>query len=160
MAVDPEQFRKVLGCWATGVTIVTSQDGDLRHGMTVSAFNEVSLDPPLVLVCADKNSNTLGVIERSKAFTVSILADDQSEVSNLFADKKREDIRFERLDCSRGATGCPRIPGAIAWLDCSVHNAVDAGDHVVYIGLVEQSDTTETAPLLYFRGGYGAYQKH
>ena len=110
MAVDGETFRQVLGSWATGVTIVTSQHGDVRHGMTVSAFNEVSLDPPLVLVCADKSSNTMGVIEQSGAFSVSILARGQDELSNLFANKQKEAIRFNGLDCTLGVTGCPRIP--------------------------------------------------
>lgn len=154
MAVDAETFKRALGSWATGVTIVTSQKGQLRHGMTVSAFNEVSLDPPLVLVCADKSSNTQDVIERARAFTVSILAQGQHELSNTFADKRQEPVRFDGLDCSLGATGCPRIPGAIAWLDCSVEQAVDAGDHVVYIGRVEQAEVGECAPLLHFRGKY------
>ena len=156
MSIDAEKFKKVLGSWATGVTIVTSQHGDLRHGMTVSAFNEVSLDPPLVLVSADKTSNTKGVIDQSGAFTVSILAADQDAVSNLFADKKREEIRFESLECAPGKTGCPRIPEALAWLDCSVTQSVDAGDHVVFIGRVEEAEFTDRDALLYFRGRYGS----
>ncbi len=156
MAVDGETFKQVLGSWATGVTIVTSQHGDVRHGMTVSAFNEVSLDPPLVLVCADKSSNTMGVIEQSGAFSVSILARGQDELSNLFANKQKEAIRFDGLACTLGVTGCPRIPGALAWLDCSVQQAVDAGDHVVYIGHLEEAEAGDVGPLLHFRGKYGS----
>ncbi len=156
MAVDGETFKRVLRSWATGVTIVTSQHGDVRHGMTVSSFNEVSLDPPLVLVCADKSSNTMGVIEQSGAFSVSILARGQDELSTLFANKQKEAIRFNGLDCALGATGCPRIPGAVAWLDCSVHKAVDAGDHVVYIGRLEEAEARDVGPLLHFRGKYGS----
>ena len=148
MAVDGETFKRVLRSWATGVTIVTSQHGDVRHGMTVSSFNEVSLDPPLVLVCADKSSNTMGVIEQSGAFSVSILARGQDELSTLFANKQKEAIRFNGLDCALGATGCPRIPGAVAWLDCSVHKAVDAGDHVVYIGRLEEAEARDVGALL------------
>lgn len=154
MAIDAETFKRALGSWATGVTIVTSQKGDLRHGMTVSAFNEVSLDPPLVLVCADKSSNTQDVIESSRAFSVSILAEGQRELSNTFADKRQEAVRFDGLDCRAGATGCPRIPGALAWLDCRVEQTVDAGDHVVYIGRVEEAEVAELGPLLHFRGRY------
>ena len=157
MPIDAEKFKSVLGSWATGVTVVTSQDNDLRQGMTVSAFNEVSLDPPLVLVSADKASNTRGIIERSRAFTVSILAEDQDGISNLFADKKREEVRFDGLDCSLGETGCPRIPDALAWLDCRVTESLDAGDHVVYIGRVEAAEVTERDALLYFRGRYGRF---
>ncbi|MEE9282277.1 MAG: flavin reductase family protein [Myxococcota bacterium] len=156
MPVDAETFRQALGSWATGVTIVTSQAGDLRHGMTVSAFNEVSLHPPLVLVCADKTSSTQGVIERSHAFSVSILADGQDELSNLFASKRQEAVRFDGLECELGVTGCPRIPGALAWLDCSVEQAIEAGDHIVYIGRVEDAEVKEFGPLLHFRGKYGS----
>ena len=156
MAVDSETFKRVLGSWATGVTIVTSQHGDLRHGMTVSSFNEVSLDPPMILVCADKSSSTLGVIEQSRAFSVSILARGQDELSNLFANKQKEETRFRGLECTLGATGCPRIPGALAWLDCSVHEAVDAGDHVICVGRLEEAEASDVAPLLHFRGKYGS----
>lgn len=155
MAVDAETFKRALGSWATGVTIVTSQDGALRHGMTVSAFNEVSLDPPLVLICADKTSNTQALIERTRTFSVSILSQGQDQLSRLFANKEREELRFESLDCEIGATGCPRIPGALAWLDCSVQQAVEAGDHVVYIGRVEKAEVEDHGPLIHFRGEYG-----
>ncbi len=155
MAVDAETFKRALGSWATGVTIVTSQVEGLRHGMTVSAFNEVSLEPPLVLVCADKTSNTLGVIQQAGAFSVSVLSSGQDELSGLFANKKEEAIRFDGLDCPLGATGCPRIPGALVWLDCRVHQAVDAGDHIVYIGSVEEAEIQDLEPLIHFRGRYG-----
>jgi flavin reductase (DIM6/NTAB) family NADH-FMN oxidoreductase RutF len=155
MAVDGESFRRALGSWASGVTIVTSQHGGERLGMTVSAFSSVSLVPPLVLVCADKSSNTNTLIQKSGAFTVNVLAAGQSALSNLFADKKREAIRFDGLDCEQGATGCPRLPGVLAVIDCRVHEAVDAGDHWVYIGAVEAAEIESTRePLIYYRGGY------
>ena len=155
MAVDAETFKRALGSWATGLTIVTSQFGDLRHGMTVSAFNEVSVEPPLVLICADKTSNTLGVIQQAGAFSVSVLSSCQDELSGLFANQQEEAIRFDGLDCPLGATGCPRIPGSLVWLDCSVHQAVDAGDHIVYIGRVEEAEVQDLGPLIHFRGRYG-----
>jgi flavin reductase (DIM6/NTAB) family NADH-FMN oxidoreductase RutF len=155
MPVDPETFKKTLGCWVSGVTIVTSQFGDQRLGMTVSAFSSVSLSPPLVLVCADKASSTHSLIQKSRAFTVNVLSTDQSALSNLFADKKREAIRFDGLDCATGATGCPRLPGALSALDCHVRDEIDAGDHVVYIALVEAAEfESERAPLVYYRGAY------
>lgn len=155
MPVDPETFKKALGAWASGVTIVTAQLGAERMGMTVSAFSSVSLSPPLVLVCADKASNTHALIRRSRAFTVNVLSSEQSALSNLFADKKREAIRFEGLDCALGATGCPRLPGALAALDCSVRDEIDSGDHVVYIAEVDAASLDAgREPLVYFRGGY------
>ncbi len=155
MSVDRDTFKHTLGSWASGVTIVTSQHAGERMGMTVSAFSSVSLDPPLVLVCADKASNTNVLIRASRAFTVNLLAREQSALSSLFADKKREAVRFDGLDCKTGATGCPRIPGALASLDCSVRDVVDAGDHIVYVGSVKAAAIdAEQEPLVYWRGGY------
>lgn len=157
MGVDAETFRQALAAWPSGVTIVTSRDGDHVHGMTVSAFCSVSLDPPLVLVCADKASNTLRLIERSKAFSVSILSSAHQELSNRFASKRQEQSRFEGLVCRDGETGCPHIPGAIAALDCRVVNSVDAGDHVVCFGSVEGVVLQEgDDPLLYYHARYRA----
>jgi len=155
LAIPPEQFKGILASWASGVTIVTSRSGARVQGMTVSAFSSVSLVPPLILVCADKQAITHGLIQESKVFSVSVLAAEQRELSNRFASKKDEDRRFEGLRCEEGSTGCPRIPGALAWLDCRVVEAVDAGDHVVYIGEVVAADARDAEPLLYFRSRYG-----
>jgi flavin reductase (DIM6/NTAB) family NADH-FMN oxidoreductase RutF len=154
LAIPPGQFRSILSNWASGVTIVTSRAGERVQGMTVSAFSSVSLTPPLVLVCADKQTITHGLIQQSKVFSVSVLAADQSELSNRFASKKDEDRRFEGLRCEDGSTGCPRIPGALAWLDCRVVESVDAGDHVIYVGEVVAADAGSAEPLLYFRARY------
>ena len=154
MAVDAESFKRVAASWATGVTIVTSRAGDRQQGMTVSAFSEVSLDPPLFLVCAEKTSITNELIAESGAFSVSILQRGQEELSNKFASKRDEHRRFEGIRCEDGATGCPRIPGALAWVDCTVTEAVDAGDHWVYIGRAENADAADGVPLVYFRQSY------
>jgi flavin reductase (DIM6/NTAB) family NADH-FMN oxidoreductase RutF len=136
MPIDGEQYKRLMASWPSGVTIVTSHDGDRIQGMTVSAFTEVSLDPPLVLFCADKSTITNELIQASGVFTVSILSSDQDQLSNRFASKKHEHERFVGLDCTTGSTGCARIPGAVAWLDCTVQQSVDAGDHWVYIAQV------------------------
>ena len=154
MAIDADEYRASLGLWATGVTIITARAGEEVHGMTVSDFAGVSLDPPLVAVCADKSSNTLGVIEKGRNFAVNMLAAGQEALSNKFASKKEEWTRFEGLDCERGATGAPFIPGAVAHLDCRVVALHDAGDHVIVVGEVEQSVRSDRAPLLYFGGRY------
>jgi flavin reductase (DIM6/NTAB) family NADH-FMN oxidoreductase RutF len=156
MAVDAETFKRVFSNWATGVTIVTSRLGDRAHGMTVSAFNEVSLAPPLCLVCADKTSNTNELIRVARVFTVNILAQGQEALSNRFASKKEEHRRFEGVDWKPGATGCPRIPGALVHVDCRVVQSVDAGDHWVYIARIEDAAVQEGQPLLYCRGSYHA----
>ena len=154
MALSSEDFRQALARWASGVTIVTARHGDETHGMTVSAFASVSLDPPLVLVCADKSSNTNALIQRAGVFTVNVLAHGQDALSNKFASKKDEWRRFEGIVCADGATGCPRIPGAAVTLDCRVEQTVDAGDHFVYIGRVEDVALSDAAPLVYYRSAY------
>lgn len=154
MPIDLDTFRRVLGSWASGVTIVTSRHGELQHGMTASAFCSVSAEPPQALICANRDSSTCGVIERSRCFSVSILAAGQEELSTLFADKNRESVRFSALDCPTGATGCPRIPGALAHLDCRVVQAIPAGTHMIYVGLIEAASAQEAPPLAFYRGRY------
>ena len=156
MAVSVESFKKVLSRWATGVTIVTARAGDRVHGMTVSAFAEVSLEPPLVLVCADKSSNTHQLIAEGGVFAVNVLSEDQSALSRRFASKKDEDRRFDGLDCPSGATGAPYIPGALASLDCRVIDTHDAGDHVIYVGRVVETRLSDRDPLVYYAGAYGS----
>ena len=158
MSISLDDYKKVLGSFATGVTIVTARVGERIHGMTVSAFTEVSLDPPLVLVCADKGSDTLPLIAEGKVFAVNILARDQDDLSNRFASKKNEDKRFDGLDYETGETGAPLIAGTVASLDCRVVAVHDAGDHVIYIGEVQDLRVSDREPLLYLRGSYGSFE--
>jgi flavin reductase (DIM6/NTAB) family NADH-FMN oxidoreductase RutF len=154
MPVTADQFRSALAHWASGVAIVTAAAGDRVHGMTVSAFSSVSLEPPLVLVCADKTSDTLGVIEEGRVFAVNVLASTQSALSNRFASKKDEHLRFEGLAWRPGTTGAPILPGVLAALDCRVVAAHEAGDHVIYVGKVETVELAAGEPLLYYGGAY------
>ncbi len=154
MSVDADRYRGALAAWATGVTIVTSRAGDRIHGMTASDFCGVSLDPPLVLFCADKTANTLGLIQEGRVFAVNLLAADQQDLSNRFASKKDEWRRFDGLDCPTAVTGAPLIPGALRSLDCRVSALHDAGDHVVVVGEVEEIVESPGEPLLYYAGGY------
>ena len=159
MAIDAEGFKQVLSHWITGVTIVTTSAGDRIHGMTVSAFTEVSLDPPLVLVCADKGSNTHPVIAAGKVFAVNVLASDQSDLSNRFASKQLEDSRFEEVAYATGETGAPLLDGVVANVDCRLVAAHDHGDHVVYVGEVIDARYHERETLLYHAGSYGVFAK-
>ncbi|HVN40873.1 MAG TPA: flavin reductase family protein [Myxococcota bacterium] len=157
MAIGPDEFKHALARRAAGVSVVTTRAGDRVHGMTVSAFAEVSLAPPLVLVCADKSSNTLPLIEESRVFAVNLLARDQEALSTRFASKKDEWHRFEGLELDRGVTGAPLLRGVVANLDCRVVAAHEHGDHVVYVGLVEEARWFERPPLLHFRHRYGSF---
>jgi len=159
MTVATDEFKPVLARWGTGGTIVTARDGDRIHGMTVSAFTEVSLEPPLVLVCADKSSNTHPVIASGKVFAVNILAREQAELSTKFASKQHEAERFDDLDYEAGATGAPILAGCVANLDCRVVASHDHGDHVVYVGEVVELRRSGREPLLYGAGTYGSFEK-
>ena len=134
-------------------------DGDRIHGMTVSAFTEVSLDPPLVLVCADKGSNTHPMIAAGRVFAVNVLASDQTDLSNRFASKKSEDSRFDEVAYATGDTGAPLLDGVVANVDCRLVAAHDHGDHVVYVGEVVDVRYHEREPLLYHAGSYGVFSK-
>ena len=156
MAVPAPLFRAALGRWASGITVVTSRAGDRVHGMTVSAFSSVSLEPPLVLVCAALESITLEVIEASRVFAVNLLAAGQSELSDRFASKEWEYRRFEGVEWRAGATGAPLLPGSLASLDCRVVASHGAGDHVIYVGEVEAAELGTEEPLVYYAGAYRA----
>ena len=154
MSIDVDTFKDALSNWASGVTIVTSRIGALQSGMTVSAFCAVSAQPPQVLCCTNHESTTDSVIRQAKSFSVSILARQQERLSELFADENREDLRFKGLDCSLGVTGCPRIPGALVYLDCSVAQVLEAGTHMIYVGLVEAAEINDRVPLIFHRRKY------
>lgn len=156
MALDPDLFKGALRLWASGVTIITTRDGDEVGGMTVSAFSSVSLEPPLILACADKGSNTNPLIAKSGVFAANILGAGQDDLSNRFAKTGNEAVRFDGLDCKSGESGAPWIPGALAVLDCRVHSAHDAGDHIIYVGQVLDCVLGEGDPLLYFDARYRA----
>lgn len=158
MTISAEDFKRALSRRASGVAVVTARNGERIHGMTVSAFTEVSLEPPLVLVCADKASNTLPVIRAGGVFAINVLARDQQELSNRFAVKKDEDKRFDGLEFDVGRTGAPLLRGVAVNIDCRVVAEHDAGDHVIYIGQVEEVRSFDREPLLYFRGAYGSFE--
>jgi len=154
LAVDVVELKQVLGRRVSGVAVVTARAGDVIHGMTVSAFTEVSLVPPLVLVCADKTSNTHPVIARGGVFALNVLAHDQAALADRFASKQDEERRFVGLDHAPGVTGAPLLAGTVATLDCFVRAAHDAGDHVIYVGEVVDVRRSERDPLVYWLGGY------
>lgn len=150
----PDDFRRLLGHFVTGVTVLTTCDGAARPtGLTVSAFCSVSLDPPLVLVCVDHNAQTYGALRDHGRFAVSILTDGQEAVSRRFATTLPD--KFEGLAYSWGTLGLPLIDDALAQLECVTVSAHTMGDHTVFVGRVEHAAAGRGAPLLYYRGQYG-----
>jgi flavin reductase (DIM6/NTAB) family NADH-FMN oxidoreductase RutF len=154
MPLDPEAFRQGMRRWTSGVTVVTAREGDVRHGMTVSAFSSVSAEPPLVLVCANRQSTTHGMIERGGAFAVNVLASDQRDLSARFASPATERTRFEGVAFEDGVFGAPLLVGALASFECNVVSSHVEGSHTIYIGRVEAVRVRDTDPLVYFQGSY------
>jgi flavin reductase (DIM6/NTAB) family NADH-FMN oxidoreductase RutF/ubiquinone/menaquinone biosynthesis C-methylase UbiE len=157
MAIDAVELRKVLGQFATGVTVVTTVHEGVPQGMTANSFTSVSLDPPLVLFCADKRARSGMNVGPAGFFAVNFLGEDQRDLSDLFAGRGSDEERAEALAhiAETSATGAPILRGALGWLDCRLDRAVDAGDHVVYFGEVLAAGAGEAgAPLLYYRGSY------
>ena len=154
MSVDQLEFRRVMGHFATGVTIVTSHDGAGKiSGLTANSVASVSLDPPMVLVCVDKKSDSYPMFGASQTFAVNILANEQETLSRRFAKSGGE--KFTGVGYRIGVTGCPILTDTIAFLDCQVRYTFEAGDHTIYVGeAVEIEVGPEAEPLLYFRGGY------
>jgi flavin reductase (DIM6/NTAB) family NADH-FMN oxidoreductase RutF/precorrin-6B methylase 2 len=160
MGIDASELRKVLGQFATGVTVVTTVHEGAAQAMTVNSFSSVSLEPPLVLFCADNRARTNAAVAAAGAFAVSILREEQRAISDLFAGKGTDIERQAALQAGwKAATGCPILQGALGYLDCRVAQAHDAGDHVIYIGEVLTAGAGDPgAPLLYFRGTYQALE--
>lgn len=155
MSIDERMFRRTVGTFATGISVVTSinPDGGLPVGLTVNAFSSVSLDPPQVLVCLGRQSTSIEPIKAHGYFAVNILSSTQKDISIRFANKS--DDKWGGVDYSPGLEGIPLLAGCIAHLQCSVVSTVVSGDHVIVIGEVVQADhNVSGAPLVYFRGAY------
>lgn len=157
MTVTPTEFRSALGSFATGVTVITVDYEGEVHGMTANAFSSVSLDPPLVLVCVDHRARTHSHLHARKRFGVNVLAEDQQIISEYYARPAQDHRHAEReagAHFDRTAHGTPVLNGALAYLECRLHSAQDAGDHTIFIAEVEQVVVRGGDPLLYYRGGY------
>jgi flavin reductase (DIM6/NTAB) family NADH-FMN oxidoreductase RutF len=153
MAIDRNELRRIMGHFATGVTVVTTHDGNgRRYGLTANAVCSLSLTPPLVLVCVDKSAESHPAFERSRVFAVNVLSDAQRDLSQRFAVSGGE--KFAGLACRTGITGAPILEGALAHVECRVSTVHEGGDHTIYVGAVEGGDAAEGQPLLFFRGRY------
>ena len=161
MTLSPGDFRVAMGCFATGVTVITvDQDGEI-HGMTANAFSSVSLDPPLVLVCVDHRARTHAHLHARKRFGVNVLAADQRSISEYYARSTETHQHAEESGASFDRTphGTPVLHGALAYLECRLHSAQPAGDHTIFIGEVEDVKIREGKPLLYFRSKYRSMEE-
>jgi flavin reductase (DIM6/NTAB) family NADH-FMN oxidoreductase RutF len=154
--VDADQFRQLLGRFATGVTVVTARSASgAPLGMTASSLASVSLDPPLVLVAVDRRNDMHDALKTAPHFAINILTADQEILSRRFA--STDPNRFDGVGYREGRNGLPLLNDVVAHIECAMHGAVPGGDHTVYFGLVTGGDVTEARPLIYYRSGYGSF---
>ena len=156
MAVDPLEFRGIIGHFATGVTVITTAAGDQLHGMTANAVSSLSLDPVMVLICVDKTLHTHRVLDQGGVFAVNILGAHQESVSRTFAKKGAPETGTLRGQAFRlGETGAPILEGCLAYVECRVVTVMEGGDHSIFLGeVISEGVEEEMRPLLFYRGGY------
>jgi flavin reductase (DIM6/NTAB) family NADH-FMN oxidoreductase RutF len=152
MTFDPQQQRRILGHFATGVTVVTTAGVAGSHGMTANAFASLSLEPPLILVAVDKRATLLEYLHRNRCFAVNILRHDQEGLSRRFAAPGPKD--FSDLDVTTKVTGSPILARVVAYLDCKVHDILPGGDHEIFTGEILAGEYEGGEPLLYYAGRY------
>jgi 3-hydroxy-9,10-secoandrosta-1,3,5(10)-triene-9,17-dione monooxygenase reductase component len=153
MTFNDREFRDGLGTFATGVCIVTTEIDGLPLGATISSFNSVSLHPPLVLFSLARTVISFSLWSRAEQFAVTVLAEDQVELSNQFAREAAD--KWAGVPFSRGKSGCPLIQGGVASFECARHASYDGGDHEIIVGRVLSFAASETVPLIFYRGRYG-----
>ncbi len=155
VSIDPVALRRAFGTFLTGVTVITTRDAEGNpRGMTANSFTSVSLDPPLLLVCVGKGASSYPAFAEGQSFAVNLLHEEQKDVSNLFASKSAD--KFAAIAHDRVHTGAPILSDCLTWFDCTVHQRVEAGDHLVLIGQVRAFGTSPSAPLAFCRGRYAA----
>jgi flavin reductase (DIM6/NTAB) family NADH-FMN oxidoreductase RutF len=153
-----QKYKDALCSWASGVSIVATRAGGLVHGVTVSSFASLSLDPPLVLACIAQKSKLPPMVRESRRFAISLLSQEQHDTSAAFARSGREPSPgFASLGIEEASTtaGMPVVAGAMAYLDCELHAELGVGDHTIFVGRVIEAVTeADKAPLVYYRRKY------
>ncbi len=153
MPVTQEEFRTALSRFASGVTIVTTKDASgVLHGITVSAFCSVSLEPPLILICIEKITGSHYAFEESNVFVVNILREGQDNLSEHFASQFPN--KFDDIEYSLNTEGIPVLEGALVNLECRLSFAHNGGDHSIFVGEVEKVTVREGMPLIHFQSEY------
>jgi flavin reductase (DIM6/NTAB) family NADH-FMN oxidoreductase RutF len=153
--LDATEYRRVVGTFATGVCVITTGSDNGTHAITVNSLTSVSLDPMLLLVCLDRSSRALPVLDESGAFNVNVLGQHQEDVSRTFASKTHD--HAVSADCAIGLTGAPLLPDCLAYMHCRIVQRFEAGDHIILLAAVEHAELgAEAPPLVFYRGSYSA----
>jgi len=153
---DSRAFRSALGCFPTGVAVITTTSSAAQHmGITVNSFASVSLDPPLVLWCLDKKSDRFNAFTNAPGYTINILGTEHQSVSSRLAKQGEHSLDGVALEATE--LGPPALMDALAVFECTSEQVHDAGDHVILVGRVVRFHRHEAgAPLVFFKGKYGA----
>ncbi|WP_245926316.1 flavin reductase family protein [Sulfoacidibacillus thermotolerans] len=153
-ALDSTTLRRVLGLFATGVTVIVAGSAERAHAMTANSFTSVSLDPPLILICVQHANKMAGLLETGSHFTVNFLAQDQEQISRYFSGNKKmgDTPDFELIPWCEGS----RLAECLCSLSCQVEHVFSAGDHVIFLSRVQSiyEKVSEQAPLLFWKGRY------
>jgi flavin reductase (DIM6/NTAB) family NADH-FMN oxidoreductase RutF len=151
--INPDEFRRALGCFATGVAVVTAVAANgARAGITVSSFNSVSMDPPLVLWSIANNSVNYEAFMQAEYFAVNVLTIGQQELSARFASRRTD--KFAGLECREGLHGVPILPEYAACFECRTEKRYDGGDHKIIVGRVLRLEDRDEDPLIFYRGHF------
>ena len=155
-AIEPEELRVIMRRWSSGVTIISAGDEEHAHGMTASSFTSVSLDPPLILISIRQSNRTAEWIQRTGRFAVTILGADLQQLADRFAGRsQQESERFDGVPTLNTPSGLPFPENGLATIECQLDSQIEAGTHLIMLGLVTWSSVRElSAPLLYFNQGY------
>ena len=155
MTVDAKEFRNTVGCFATGITVITTLEADgAPVGLTANSFTSLSLDPPMVLFCLDRKIQSIDAFIVGGVFAINILSAQQKEVSERFAESGPE--KWIGFEYDKGKNGCPILPNCLANLEGFVTSFFDGGDHVIVAGEVKNlvSSSLDVKPIIFYRGGY------
>jgi flavin reductase (DIM6/NTAB) family NADH-FMN oxidoreductase RutF len=153
--IDNHTFKQVMRHWASGITVVTCRRPGGIHGMTASSFCSLSLEPPLLLVCIDRRNRTHDYIREQGSFGVHLLGSDMTDLSDRCAGFLGEEGHWlQDVEFHTEVTGAPVLDRALAWMDCSVWQIHDGGDHSIYVGEIQAAGEAEGSPLLWFDRGY------
>ena len=157
MTIDPKSLRDAFGCFATGITVITTVDAaGERYGVTANSFTSLSLDPPLCLFCLDYKAMSFEAFQVTKHFAVNVLSEDQEELSANFARSNLD--KWDGVAYDTWASGVPILPGCIANLECETETIHEGGDHVIIVGRVREMAYRDgdCRPLVYYKGRYNA----
>ena len=151
--VSPEEFRRALAAYATGVTVVTAVGPEGPSGATANAVTSLSLEPPMMLACLDRESRTLTSVRAQGRFGVNVLAAGQADLARRFSAKNAVSEKWAGVEWSERQE-LPRLDGALVWVACELRDLIDGGDHLILTGNVLEAEAGEGQPLLFHRGDY------